>query len=55
MRHLVPILSSAYWTTAAESQSAANGFTLTGGTFSQSMQVEFATGNRNFTHLFRFL
>jgi len=44
MRHLVPVLSSMYWTLAQEQDGAINGFTLTGGVFQQQVQVEYATG-----------
>jgi len=44
LRHLVSILSSMYWTAAAELGDASNGFTLTRGVFQQQIQVEYATG-----------
>ena len=44
MRHLVSVLSSMYWTLAAEVDGASNGFTLTRGVFQQQVQLEYATG-----------
>lgn len=50
MRKLVSILNPIYWTTAQEVGEAANGYTLTQGTFRRETQVEFATGKTgNFT------
>jgi len=42
---VVSILSSVYWTLAAEKDYAYNGFTLTQGVFQQQLQLEYATGN----------
>ncbi|KAK3087485.1 hypothetical protein FSP39_006555 [Pinctada imbricata] len=43
-QHLVSLLNPIYWTTAQEIGGAMNGFSLTDGTFSREVQVEYATG-----------
>lgn len=44
MRVLVVTLAPVYWALARESGDALNGHSLTGGSFQQQSQVEFATG-----------
>ncbi|KAM6170210.1 hemicentin-2 [Rhynchocyon petersi] len=44
MRILIVAIAPIYWTLAGESGEALNGHSLTGGSFQQESQVEFATG-----------
>ncbi|XP_068096243.1 hemicentin-1 isoform X2 [Hyperolius riggenbachi] len=44
MKNLASLLNPIYWTVATETGEAVNGLTLTGGVFTRTSQVEFATG-----------
>lgn len=44
MRVLVATIAPIYWALAGESGDALNGHSLTGGSFRQESQMEFATG-----------
>ncbi|KAH3792888.1 hypothetical protein DPMN_146389 [Dreissena polymorpha] len=43
-RHLLPILSPLYWSTATELDGAYNGYKLTKGEFAREVQVQYTTG-----------
>ncbi|KAH3791376.1 hypothetical protein DPMN_144860, partial [Dreissena polymorpha] len=43
-RHLLPILSPLYWSTATEMDGASNGYKLTKGEFAREVQVQYTTG-----------
>lgn len=44
MRTLLSLLSPVYWVTATEIGEAANGLTLTEGTFRRESHIQFSTG-----------
>ena len=45
LRHLVALLPPVYWVGAVEIEEAVNGYSLTGGVFTELSQVQFQTGD----------